>query len=134
MTRGLKREPLVFLDAMKAEPDRLGQLPPGRAKRYAYVERGFYTRQLQRLWRHFSPAQLLIFKSEQLEYQATEVLAGIATFLGIAPFPPVASKKTNARKYGAMTDEERWYLIAMFEPEIRELEHMLGWDCSAWLA
>jgi hypothetical protein len=134
MTRGLMREPLAFLDAIKAEPERLRQLPLGEAKRYTYVERGFYAQQLQRLWRHFPSAQMLIFKNEQLEHEVAKVLARIATFLRIAPFPPVTSRKTNAREYSAaMTEEERRYLVAVFEPEIRELERLLRWDCSDWL-
>jgi sulfotransferase family protein len=135
MVRNEKLEPLMFLDALKAEPERLRQLPSKRAKRYAYLERGFYSQQLRRLWRYVPRAQTLIFKSEQLQYQAPEVLAHIATFLHVAPFPPVADKKTNAREYNTtMTEEERRYLTAIFESEIRELERMFDWDCAAWLA
>ena len=62
------------------------------------------------------------------------MLATIADFLGIDPFPPVASKTAHARDYDtAMTEDARRYLIAVFEPEIRELEQLLGWDCSDWL-
>jgi hypothetical protein len=62
------------------------------------------------------------------------VLARIATFLGIAPFPPVEGKTVQAREYQeAMSEDDKRYLVAVFEPEIRELERLLGWDCSAWL-
>ena len=55
-------------------------------------------------------------------------------FLRIAPFPPVAQKTAHAGDYDTALDEEaRRYLIAVFEPEIRELERLLGWDCSDWL-
>jgi hypothetical protein len=134
MARQLKREPLAFLDALRAEPERLRRLPPGRAKRYTYVERGFYAQQLRRLGQYFPPGQMLIFKSEELQAQPADVLARIATYLGIAPFPPVGEKIVQAREYqGAMSDEDKRYLIGVFEPEIRELERMLGWDCSRWL-
>jgi len=46
----------------------------------------------------------------------------------------VGEKIVQAREYqGAMSDEDKRYLIGVFEPEIRELERMLGWDCSRWL-
>ena len=32
-----------------------------------------------------------------------------------------------------MNDQERRYLVGIFESDIRELERLLGWDCSAWL-
>jgi hypothetical protein len=40
----------------------------------------------------------------------------------------------HAREYGAtISADEKRYLIGVFEEEIRELERLLGWDCSAWL-
>ncbi|HEX8010915.1 MAG TPA: sulfotransferase [Casimicrobiaceae bacterium] len=126
---------LPFLEALKAEPERVRTLPPERAKRFTYADRGFYARQLARLWRYFPEGQTLAFKSEELLASPASVLPRIADFLGVAPFPPLASRRTNAREYAAtMTTEERRYLRRIFEPEIRELERMLGWDCSAWLA
>lgn len=134
MARQLKREPLPFLDAVRAEPQRLQELPLDRAKRYTYVERGFYAQQLRRLGQYFPPAQVLVFKSEELQGQPAAMLARIATFLGIAPFPPVEEKTVQAREYQeAMSEDDKRYLVAVFEPEIRELERLLGWDCSAWL-
>jgi hypothetical protein len=134
MSRQRKREPLAFLDAVKAQPERVRTMPLELAKRFTYIERGFYVEQLQRLRRYFWPAQMLIFKSEQLQHQPDETLSRVATFLDIAPFPPVAKKTVHAREYDTtMTDEERHFLIGVFTAEIRELERMLGWDCSDWL-
>ena len=62
------------------------------------------------------------------------VLVRIADFLGIAPFPSVVARIVHAYRYDrTISEEERRYLISIFEPEIRELERLLGWDCSAWL-
>jgi hypothetical protein len=135
MSRKIRGEPLGFLDAVRAEPARRRELPLKTAKRFTYIERGLYVEQLQRLWRHFPVAQTLIFKSEELLAEPNAVLARIAAFLEIAPFAPVAGKVVSARKYKAqMSEEERRYLIEVYTDEIRELERMLGWDCSAWLA
>jgi hypothetical protein len=135
MSRQNRREPLSFLKALEAEPERVRQLPLEQAKRFTYVDRGFYAQQLKRLWRHFPHEQTIVFKSEELLSTPAAVLKQIADFLGIAPFPPVADKTVHAREYDTtMTAEEKRYLRAVFEPEIHELERLLGWDCSAWLA
>ena len=45
------------------------------------------------------------------------------------------TKTENAREYDTrMTEEERRYLVGIFEPDIHHLERLLGWDCSSWLA
>ena len=135
MARQNGREWMSFLDAMKAEPERIRTMPLEQAKRYTYVERGFYAQQLKRLWRHFPREQTLVFKSEELLAAPVMVLARIADFLGVSPFPPLARKSAHTRDYDtAMTMEERRYLVETFERDIRELETLLGWDCAAWLA
>jgi len=118
MSRRTGREPLPFRQAIEAEEQRL---------------RGFYTRQLNRLWRYFPRQQTIVFKSEELLREHTTVLARVADFLDIAPFPPLAEKRAEVREYETvMSDEERRYLGAVFETEIGELERLLGWDCAAW--
>jgi hypothetical protein len=134
MSRQNRREPLPFMEALQAEPERRRNLPPKRAKRFSYTERGFYVGQLQRLWQHFPVEQTRVFKSEELLGQPADVLTRIAHFLGIAPFPPLAEKTVHARDYDTpMSVDEKRYLIGVYEQEIHELERLLGWDCSAWL-
>jgi len=134
MVRQERREPLSFMEALRAEPERRRNLPPKRAKRFSYVERGFYAIQLQRVWQFFPVAQTLVFRSEELLGQPAEVLARIADFLGIASFPELAQKTVHAREYDAsMSADEKQYLVRVFEQEIHDLERLLGWDCSAWL-
>jgi hypothetical protein len=133
--RQVQREPLSFRDALRAESARQRTLPPNWAKRFAYIDRGYYVRQLKRLWSLFPVEQTLIFKSEELQQDRNAAFERIATFLGIAPFPPLAAKTKNAREYNTtMSDEEKRYLVALYQDEIAELELLLGWDCSAWLA
>jgi hypothetical protein len=132
--RLVNREPLGFLEAVRAYSERQRTMKPGRAKRFAYVDRGYYTQQLERLWTHFPVEQTLVFKSEQLLDEPAAVLARIAAFLGIAPFPPLPEKTNNTREYEApMSEEEKRHLLSLYADEIRELERLLGWDCSAWL-
>ena len=134
MSRQKEREPLPFLQALEAEPERARRLPLELAKRFTYVDRGLYAQQLKRLWRYFPREQTIVFKSEELLATPAAVLVRVADFLDIAPFAPVTDKTVHAREYDAtMTAEEKRYLLNVFEPEIHELERMLGWDCSGWL-
>ena len=133
MVRQAWVEPLSFREALRAEPERRRRRPT-QAKRYAYVERGFYAQQLKRVWRYFPVEQTLIFKSEELLGDPNEVLGRIAAFLDIDPFPSVTPKTLHAREYDTtMSDQEKGYLVEVYRDEIRELERLLGWDCSAWL-
>ena len=134
MVRQASFEPLSFSEALRAEPERVRKRPK-LGKRYAYVERGLYTQQLKRVWGHFPVEQTLVFKSEELFAEPSEILRRVAAFLDIDPFPPVAPITIHAREYDTtMSEAEKRYLIGVFEQEIRELERLLGWDCSAWLA
>ena len=135
MVRQWKREPLSFLDAVSAEAERMRTLPPRRAMQIAYVDRGFYCRQLERLWRHIPRAQTLVFRNEDLLEAPREVLARTAKFLGIAPFAQPSRRAVHARGYDTtMSEEEKRHLAGIYRAEIAELERLLGWDCSAWLA
>ena len=133
--RLVHREPLSFLDALRTEPERQRTLPRKRAKRFAYVDRGYYAAQLKRLWSLFPAEQTLVFKSEELQEHPGVVLARVALFLGIGPFPAIEHKTKNTREYNTtMSEEEKRYLVSLYKDEIGELERLLGWDCSSWLA
>ena len=135
MSRQLGREPLTFLEALRAEPERRRSLPLERAKRFTYVERGFYAVQLKRLWSHFPAEQTLVLRSEALFDRPDDVLSRIAAFLAIAPFAPPAHKTVHAREYETeMSAEEKRFLLDAYADDVREVERLLGWDCSDWLA
>ncbi len=128
------RESLSFVDALEAEAARARAALPLQNRRTSYAERGYYTSQLERLWRHFPVAQTLILRSEALQDAPADTLARLAGFLGAAPFPPVAPASVTSRTYDAPMGREAWTLLAAaFTPEIRALEKCLGWDCAAWL-
>lgn len=134
MARQSRREPLGFLDALKVESERMRVMPPVIARRFTYVDRGRYVKQLRRMWGHIPREQTMVIRSEDLLRSPVTVLASVAEFLDIAPFPPIEDKTVHAREYDTtMTDEERRYLVSVFDPEIRELERLLGWNLAAWL-
>src|SRR5437588_1204622 len=135
MQRFKDREPLDFLDALKEEPRRIAQPLTIESRRFAYVDRGFYSEQLERVLQFFPRDQGRIVKFEDFRDRKQETLDGIFEFLGVKPLRAVRDKDRNVVPYErAMTPEERKYLSTIFAVEIAKLEQMLGWDCSDWKA
>ena len=124
---------LSFFDAIKNEKSRCLEAFPYQHRVYSYIDRGLYVEQLQRLKKYFPSNQILILKSEYLKKQPDKALENICTFLDIAPFESVEAKNIHSHPYKSkMSQEEREYLRLIFEPEIKNLEQMLNWDCKDW--
>jgi Sulfotransferase domain len=133
MQRFKGRESLDFLDAVKTEKTRATEASPLQFRRFSYVDRGFYSEQLERVWKFFSRPQVKVIKFEEFQDNNRETLNGIFEFLGVKPLRMIRSKDRNVVPYErAISDEEREYLFGIFAGEIVRLEEMLGWDCSDW--
>jgi Sulfotransferase domain len=133
MQRFKGREPLDFFDAVREEQTRVVGAPPAEARRFAYVDRGFYGRQLERLFKFFPREQVEVVKFEEFRERQRETLASIFSFLGCKPLRSVHSKDRNVVPYErAMNWEERVFLYNLFAQDIANVEQMLGWDCSDW--
>jgi hypothetical protein len=133
MQRFKDRERLDFLTALKEEPRRIAQPLTIESRRFAYVDRGFYSRQLERVFKFFPREQVHVVKFENFRDRKQETLDGIFKFLGVKSLPRVRDKDRNVVPYErTMTPEEQKYLSEVFSPEITKLEQMLGWDCSDW--
>ena len=133
MQRFKDREPLDFLDAVKEEPRRIAQPLTIESRRFAYIDRGFYAVQLERVFTFFPREQVKIVKFEGFRDRKQETLDKIFEFLGVKPLRRVRDKDRNIVPYErAMTSDERKYLAEIFSAEIMKLEQMLGWDCSDW--
>jgi len=128
-----RRETLPFFEALRAEPERARSALPLQLRHASYADRGYYTGQLRRLWSHFPVDQTLILRTEALQTEPDATLKRIAEFLGLGPFPRIASKTANGRRYGRPISQDEWrYLDGVYAAEIRELERLLEWDCSQW--
>lgn len=133
MQRFKGREPLDFIDALKEEGKRIAQPLSIESRRFAYIERGFYSEQLERVFKFFAREQVKAIKFETFRDQKQETLASIFEFLGLKPLQRIRDKDRNVVPYRrAMTVEERKYLSGMFANDIVKVERMLGWDCSDW--
>jgi hypothetical protein len=133
MQRFKNRESLDFLDALKEEPRRIAQPLSIESRRFAYVDRGFYSEQLDRVFKFFPREQVKMIKFEDFRDRKQETLDEIFGFLGAKRLRNLQDKERNVVPYErAMTAEERKYLLGVFSAEIAKLEQMLGWDCSDW--
>lgn len=132
MQRFRGREPLDFFDAVREEQTRIAGAPPTEMRRFAYIDRGFYGRQLTRFFKFFPREQMKVVKFEDFTTRQPDTLASIFSFLGCKP-RRFRSKDRNVVPYErAMNWEERVFLSSIFADDISQLEQMLGWDCSDW--
>jgi hypothetical protein len=133
MQRFKGREPLDFFDAVREEKTRIAGAPPTDARRFAYVDRGFYGQQLARLFKFFPREQLKVVKFEDFKGKQREALVSIFSFLGLKPLRSVRTKDRNIVPYErAMNWEEKVFLYNVFADDIAKVEQLLGWDCSDW--
>lgn len=135
MQRKIGIEPRSFWQALHTEREKCRESLPFQNKPYSYIDRGFYSEQLRRLLYYFPGEQLLILKCEDLKAQPRDTLDRIWRFIGVASHKDIKFAIVHSNPYGtSMTDKERRYLLDVYEFEIKQLERMLGWDCSDWLS
>jgi hypothetical protein len=133
MQRFKGREPLDFLPAVKEEKTRLKNAPAADARRFAYVDRGYYAQQLSRFLKLFPREQVKAVKFENFNADQSGVVNDILAFLGLDALRSVRNRDRNVVPYPRMLNwEERVYLYHFFADEIVKLEQLLGWDCSDW--
>lgn len=133
MQRFKGREPLDFLPALKEEPRRMGEGLSVESRRFAYIDRGFYSEQLERVFNFFPREQVKIIKFEDFRNRKQETLDRIFDFLGVKRIRTGRDKDRNVVPYErGMTAEERRYLLEVFSAEITKLEGLLEWELKDW--
>src|SRR5207302_8134183 len=123
MQRLKGRECLYFLDALKEEPRKVAQPLSIESRRFAYVDRGFYSGQLERVFKLFPREQVHLVKFETFQDRKQETLDSIFDFLGVKRLRNIRDKDRNVVPYErAMRSDERKYLSEVFSAEIAKLE------------
>ena len=147
-------ESLPFYEAIIQEESRCAEALPLQHRYYSYIDRGMYSKQLNRILKYFPRNQLLVLKSDWLKLNTVETMSKIYYFLNVNNHSlPEFNMKTpeisddtvspvnfpqktpfNTGSYARPISEREYnYLANCFEMEIRQLEELLGWDCSSWL-
>lgn len=123
-----------FFDAISEEMTRTREALPEQHRIYSYVDRGFYCHQIRRLWAFFSKEQVLVLKHEDLKNSPSEVLNRVTDFLSVSRINNIQGKDIHSLPYHSKIDDKsRELLNKTYQTEIKQLESMLGWDCSEWL-
>lgn len=134
MERVRGKELLAFGDAIRNEIERCREALPNQHRIYSYVSRGFYVEQLRRILDYFPRDNVFIAKSEQLKNSALETMNNIFRFLNLSTITDLEHKCVHASEYlQNMEEEDKLYLRAIYEYEIKALERLLGWELSEWL-
>jgi len=134
MERKRGREKLGFREALAAEDARMRTATMHESRAYSYLSRGYYARQLARLWSLFPREQTLLLRSEWFHDDPSRSVERVFRFLGVAPMDLSAFPPVNAGDYENPLDPaDRAALVAAYASDIRELERMTGWDLADWL-
>jgi uncharacterized protein YciI len=123
-----------FGEAIRTEGRRMQDAPQQQRRTDSYVARGFYSRQILRLWSLLTRHQALIIRDETLRDAHRDVLALISRFLGIGPFPDTGALTAFSQAYRIhMAARNRAFLCTISREEIKHLERLLGWDYANWM-
>jgi hypothetical protein len=133
MRRANKKEQRSFRAALETEVRKPHHTLPlqftGR-----YIDRGFYTDQIKRIWHYFPEAQTLFLKTEQLKKEPQVMMDKVCDFLGVARIDATLNRELKSAPYvSSLSIEDREFLKNIYRVEIKKLERLLGWDCSEWL-
>ena len=127
-------DPLPFHLALEQEEARCRKALPLQHRVFSYVDRGFYSAQLRRLWRFFSREQVLVLRQDELRLSPQTCLDKIWEHLRISRDKAITPLTRHKGHYqSAMPPTCRERLRKIFWQEIGQLEYLLGWDCSEWL-
>jgi hypothetical protein len=127
-------EPLSFAEALACESERLA-IQPGQRRNFSYRDRGFYARQLRRLFAVVPRRQVLVLRTEELRHNHHATLRRVFEFLGVDPGVRIEPQVIHARRYETpLAADLACALTASFADDIRDLERLLGCDLSDWLA
>ena len=127
-------DPLPFALALEQEEARCRKALPLQHRIFSYVDRGFYSAQLRRLWRFFGRKQVLVLRQEDLRLSPQKCLDTIWQHLSLPPGPAITPlERHNGGYVSTMAPDCRERLRKIFWQEIGQLENLLGWDCSNWL-
>ncbi|MBU2605861.1 MAG: sulfotransferase domain-containing protein [Alphaproteobacteria bacterium] len=130
------RETLSFGEAIRDGRERVRQSPFGVDLFYSYVERGFYSNQMARLYSLFPKAQVFVLRSDDIRADSP-VLGNLQSFLGAAPCrltPLVHNVQPGSLPAppGLAADFE--YLQGVFEKDMHETAILTGLDLADWMA
>ncbi len=102
-------------------------------RHHAYVRRGQYAEQLDRMGRFFAKDRIHVIESESFFERPETTYGGVLDFLELPQVLPDRFDRWNARPSSPMPDATRSRLREHFQPHDRALAALLGRD-PAWVS
>lgn len=132
--RGAETQPFAW--CIREGRQRLFDARPwGFHRERSYVERGFYSEQLERLYELFPRSQVLLLRAEELKAAPAETLGGVRRFLGLGEAPTPAAREIHvgqAMDYGSeLTAEDETHLRAVYARDQARLKALTGFAYEA---
>ena len=111
--------------------------PGGVHRVFSYVERGYYSSQIARIFRQFPLRNVLFLRTDDLWRDPAQSFARVSGFLGIDAqgFRNVAQEYVIPVKpldMAPMSDEERADLDAIYRTDMEDTALLSGLDLSDW--
>lgn len=138
VSAGVEDQPFEL--ALELEEERLageeGRLVSDPAYRsvhhahHAYVRRGRYVEQLERMEHLVGRERIHVIDSDALFSDAEPALEALVAFLGLQPWAPATLRNLNARTRSVMPEALRARLTQEFTPYDERLASWLGWTPS----
>ena len=121
------REKNSFEEAILNEDSRIRSARPLQSRNYSYVDRGYYTDQIRRMYSYFDKQQVLIIRNDELRESPDETMDKVFKFLEV----PVLTSRLKKRIIHSIpyskdiTVEAKVFLEKKFRWSILELEDWL---------
>lgn len=131
MNRGAEK--LSFFEALKCE-EAANKKYLSQDRVRSYLDRGFYSKQIERLYKYFPKKNVLILKSEDLNSSYIATLNKVAQFLGVKSFSSsIKHNLIHVGDYKQSIDKKSYtYLKHAYLQELINLESLLGWNLTHW--
>jgi hypothetical protein len=135
MERKRGAESLPFEQAIQQEADRCREALPLQHRVFSYIDRGFYSSQVRRLFNIFGRENCLILLNEDLQREHDRTLRDVFRFLGVDESVRPNLERVFEHEYESPLDQRlRSRLLDTFCFDIKALERLLGRDLSHWTA
>ncbi|MFC3052193.1 sulfotransferase domain-containing protein [Kordiimonas pumila] len=109
----------------------------GAHRVYSYVERGFYSAQIERLLELFPRENLLFLENSHIKNNLKDVLNTITDFLHVPAYQTYPENKiilpTQKRQnLGSISEEDKAYLAGLYRDDTKKTARLTGLDISHW--
>ena len=101
---------------------------------YHYIDRGLYSRQLKRIYKHYNKSQVHVIIFERLLANRRQEMDRLCNFIGVKPFDTMENVhiRQTAKNCPPMKSEDRSFLKDRFETDVKELKGIIKDKIPEW--